>query len=82
MTMSVPPEKLTEVKAEIRNWLRRTSITKKELQSLLGKLFWVAKCVKYARVFMGRLLSQLRDMTSIKDTKRMVGRVFGALQWS
>ena len=71
MTMSVPPEKLTEVKAEIRTWLRRTTITKKELQSLLGKLFWVAKCVKYARVFMGRLLSQLRDMANIKDTKKV-----------
>ena len=71
MTMSVPPAKLTEVKAEIRLWMRRTTICKKELQSLLGKLFWVAKCVKYARVFMGRLLAQLRTMSSIKDTKKV-----------
>ena len=71
MTMSVPPAKLTEIKAEIRLWVRRTTINKKELQSLLGKLFWVAKCVKYARVFMGRLLSQLRTMTCIKDTKKV-----------
>ena len=71
MTMSVPPSKLTEIKAEIRLWMRRTTINKKELQSLLGKLFWVAKCVKYARVFMGRLLSQLRTMTGIKDTKKV-----------
>ena len=72
MTMLVPPEKLTEVKSEIRSWLRRTTITKKELQSLLGKLFWVAKCVKYARVFMGRSLSQLEldsqgKTTSLED---------------
>ena len=71
MTMSVPPSKLTEIKAEIGLWLRRTTINKKELQSLLGKLFWVAKCVKYARVFMGRLLDQLRTMSSIKDTKKI-----------
>ena len=71
MTMSVPPAKLTEVKAEIRLWLRRTTINKKELQSLLGKLFWVAKCVKYARVFMGRLLDQLRTMSTLKDFKKV-----------
>ena len=67
MTMSVPPAKLTEVKAEIRLWLRKTTICKKDLQSLLGKLFWVARCVKYARVFMGRLLAQLREMSNLKD---------------
>ena len=71
MTMSVPPEKLTEIKAEIVKWTRRTTINKKELQSLLGKLFWVAKVVKYARVFMGRLLDQLRSLSSHKDTKKV-----------
>ena len=48
MEMSVPPEKITEVKAEIGRWVRKTKITKKELQSLLGKLFWVASTVKYS----------------------------------
>ena len=76
MTMSVPPAKLTEVKAEIRLWLRKTTICKKDLQSLLGKLFWVARCVKYARVFMGRLLAQLREMSKLKDSKKVKQRPF------
>ena len=71
MTMSVPPEKVTEIKAEIGKWVRRTTINKKELQSLLGKLFWVAKVVKYARAFMGRLLAQLRSMNDQKDSKKV-----------
>ena len=71
MTMSVPPEKLTEIKAEIRQWLRRTTICKKELQSLLGKLFWVAKVVTHSRVFMGRLLTQLRAINGIPDHKKV-----------
>ena len=71
MTMSVPPEKLTEIKAEIRLWLKRTTICKKELQSLLGKLFWIAKVVTYARAFMGRLLTQLRAIGGIPDHKKV-----------
>ena len=71
MTMSVPPEKLTEIKSEIGRWVRRTTISKKELQSLLGKLFWVAKVVMHARAFMGRLLHQLRSITSIPDNKKV-----------
>jgi hypothetical protein len=71
MTMSVPPEKITEIKAEIGAWARRTTIHKKELQSLLGKLFWVAKVTKYARTFMGRLLMQLRMMANQKDSTKV-----------
>ena len=71
MTMSVPPDKITEIKAEISKWVRRTTITKRELQSLLGKFFWVAKVVKYARAFMGRLLMQLRTMSDQKDHKKI-----------
>ena len=71
MTMSVPPDKITEIKAEIGRWVRRTTITKRELQSLLGKFFWVAKVVKYARAFMGRLLVQLRSLASHKDSEKV-----------
>ena len=71
MQMSVPPEKLTEVKAEICRWVRKSTISKKELQSLLGKLFWVARVVKYARAFMGRLLDQLRSLSKVHDGKKV-----------
>jgi hypothetical protein len=63
----VPPDKLSEIKAEINLWTRKTTITKKDLQSLLGKLLWIAKVVGYARAFMGRLLQQLRTMANFKD---------------
>ena len=71
MEMSVPPDKITEIKTEIRKWLRKTTISKRELQSLLGKLFWVAKVVKYARAFMGRLLDQLRSMSKVHDGRKV-----------
>ena len=71
MTMSVPPDKLTELKSIIDKWARRSTSTKKELQSLLGRLFWVAKVVRFSRVFMGRLLSQLRLMAGLKDNTKM-----------
>ena len=71
MEMSVPPDKVTEVKAEIRKWSRKTTISKKDLQSLLGKLMWVSKVVKYSRPFMGRLLEQLRAMSKVSDSKKL-----------
>ena len=72
MEMSVPPEKLSEVKEEIRRWQKKTTISKRELQSLLGKLFWVSKVIRYARAFMSRLLGMLRSMSDVKEGKKMV----------
>ena len=71
MEMRVPPDKLTEIKSEIGLWSRKTKITRKNLQSLLGKLFWVSRVVRLARIFMGRLLQQLRDMSSMGDNVKV-----------
>ena len=71
MEMSVPPEKLSEVKEEIRRWSRKTTISKRDLQSLLGKLFWVSKVIRYARAFMGRLLGLLRSAAMVTSCKKV-----------
>ena len=71
MEMSVPPEKIAEVKSEIVRWIRKTTISKRELQSMLGKLFWVSKVIKYSRPFMGRLLEQLRSISKLHDGKKV-----------
>ena len=71
MTMSIPPEKLQEVRAEVRLWLRKTTSTKKNLQKLLGKLFWVSRCVRHSRSFMGRLLGQLKLTNSVGENKKV-----------
>ena len=71
MIMSIPAEKVTEVREELALWQRKTKTTKKGLQQLLGKLFWVSRCVKYSRGFMARLLNQLTSMHTMSDNKKV-----------
>ena len=71
MTMSVPPDKLEELREEINLWSRKKKTTKKNIQQLLVKLFWVSKCVKFSRTFMCRLLLQLRAMNKHPDNKKV-----------
>lgn len=71
MKMSIPVEKLTEVRADISTWSRKTKVTKKGLQQLLGKLVWVSRCVKFSRSFMARLLNQLSSMHKLPDNKKV-----------
>ena len=59
--MSVPEEKLQKIKHTCKSWLHRKNCTKKELQSLLGSLLYISKCIKAARIFLGRMLNTLRN---------------------
>ena len=71
MTMSVPPEKIQELREELSLWVKRKTASKKSIQSLLGKLFWVSRCVRFSRGFMGRLLGHLREIHDSPDNKKL-----------
>jgi hypothetical protein len=56
MTMSVTEDRIIEILQLIEVWLGKRRATKQQLQSLIGKLQFVAKCVRAGRVFISRLL--------------------------
>ena len=60
-TVSIPPEKLDQINATVRQWLSKSVVSKHQLQSLLGLLLYVHKCVKPARIFVNRMLELLRS---------------------
>ena len=60
-TISIPPEKLAEITQLCIQWSTKTYSGKRDLQSLLGSLLYVSKCVKHSRFFLNRMLKLLRD---------------------
>ena len=60
MTLEITPERLTEIKVLLADWLGRFTCTTRELQQLVGKLNFVAACVRPARIFMARLYALLK----------------------
>lgn len=62
MTLSIPPDKVSANLEVVDKYRRHRSMSSKELQSLIGLLILVAKCVPPARLFVSRLLEALRDM--------------------
>ena len=46
MTIEITPERLIELRALITSWLNKKKASLKEIQSLLGKLNFVAACVR------------------------------------
>ena len=60
-TVSIPPEKITEILTECHIWADRQECTKRHLQSLLGKLLYITTCVHLSRPFLNRMLDLLRS---------------------
>ena len=71
MKMSIPADKIEEVRELVSLWMKKSSSSKKSLQQLLGKLHWVSRCVKFSRGFMGRLITQLQLMHTVPDHKKV-----------
>ncbi len=61
MTMSIDSGRLTQISEELDSWLGKETATRKELESLIGQLNFVAKCVRPSRVFMARLFNCLSE---------------------
>ena len=61
-TMEVTKERLLEISMLVEVWLKKSRATKKELQSLIGKLSFISKCVFGSRIFISRLLLSLQGL--------------------
>jgi hypothetical protein len=62
MTMNVTEDRIQEILLLIDKWQYKKKATKRQLQSLIGKLQFVAKCVRAGRVFISRLLHILPSL--------------------
>ena len=64
-TVSIPEEKLCDIHLLIDAYANKAYCTKRELQSLLGSLLYVHKCIKPARCFLNRMLDVLRHASNL-----------------
>ena len=60
-TLEVSTTHLKDLLAELTTWQAANFFTRKQLQSLLGKLFFVTACVKPGRIFMACNLNSLHE---------------------
>lgn len=60
MTLSIPEKKVSETIIAVNKCKNKDIISRKKLQSIVGRLIHVAKCVPPARLFVSRLLEALR----------------------
>ena len=67
MEIRVNSEKYLELKSELCIWENKTKATKTDLHSILGKLIWVSKAVKFSRVFVSRIINEIKHLKCQKE---------------
>ena len=68
-TLSVPSGRMAEILELLGEWRGKCRTNKVDLQSLIGKLQFVTKCVRQSRVFLNRMLDTLRAMNQKSSIK-------------
>ena len=69
MMVTIPKEKLQEIHDLCVVWLTKARTSRRDLQSLAGKLNHVSQCILGARRFMGRILQTLRRAPRVGTVK-------------
>jgi hypothetical protein len=62
LVLEISDDKLKDIHRILLCWIDKKFAKLKEIQSLVGKLNFIASCVKPDRIFMSRLLNWLRDV--------------------
>ena len=68
MSMSIPEAKLAKIMLCLAAWRGKTQATRREMQSLLGLLNFVASVAPPARLFTNRMLDALREAPRVGAT--------------
>ena len=79
-TLSIDPEKIKDIRLHCISCLGKSFLSKRAFQSLLGKLFYINKCVRPARFFMNRMLNLFRAK-SHKRRIKLTAEFYHDLAW-
>ena len=60
--MEVTPARMAEIREEVARLADRAQVTRKDIERIIGKLQFVAACVRPGRIFINRLLNTLRSL--------------------
>jgi hypothetical protein len=80
-TLSLPPDKLCEMQILCKKWLKKQKCTKKELQSLLGKMTWCSRVLKGGRTFARRLTDLLCRVSQANHHIRIPAGARADIEW-
>ena len=81
LELRLPETKLEELKAELSDFELHKRVTKKQLQSLAGKLNWASAVVRGGRVFLRRIINGIMRLKRDWHKLRLSGDIQLDIKW-
>ena len=81
MEKLVTPEKLDELEPELERFSTFEVVTKSQLQSITHKLLWVSSCVQNSRIFLSRMISEIKRAKKNHHKIRLSNEVKCDIKW-
>ena len=80
-TLELPEDKLVALQDLVQAFIHRSRASKRQLQSLAGKLSWACRVVYGARTFCRRILDVVTAIKSASARYRLSLEFYADLQW-
>lgn len=77
----LPMEKVTEMEVLVGRMIERRTVSKKELQSLAGKMNWASRVIQGGRTFTRRVIDRIRTIKSDWQRSRVTSALRSDLYW-
>jgi hypothetical protein len=75
MSISVPFSKLSDIRQSALSWCTKQKATKRQIQSLIGKIQWTAKCVRAIRPVLRSLIDIQKSLRHPSHRVRLTRQV-------
>ena len=81
MTLEVTADRKTQLTEELKLWRSRKTATKRQMQSLIGKLSFITNCVRSGRIFLSRIIDNIRGLNRPKDRLIITSEFKDDVKW-
>ena len=81
MEKRVTMARVQELDSALDEWLVKIHATKRELQSILHKLLWIVSCVKNSRLFVSRIIAELRRLDKNHHRVKLSNEIRKDFRW-
>ncbi|CAC5416630.1 unnamed protein product [Mytilus coruscus] len=81
LELRLPLTKLEQLRAELADFKQRKHVSKKQLQSLSGKLNWASSVVHGGRVFLRRIIDGIMKLKHDWHKMRLCGDILHDIHW-
>ena len=81
LELRLPEEKMSEIKALLKEWERKQSCTKRALLRLVGKLAHAAKVIPPGRTFLRRMIDTAHSVTDLDHHIKLKAEFHSDLYW-